>query len=64
MVTDTELTISVVPETLTDNSVVFNVVVGEVTLPARTEADACALAEAIVDAINLRTTAVAEVHYG
>jgi hypothetical protein len=51
-------------EVLTDNSVVFNVRMGECLFPARDEDAASDLAEAMAAAINKNTTTDAEVHYG
>lgn len=47
--------------TLTDNSYVFDVVIGNLSLPAITEADAFAIAERVVDAVNNHTTETAKI---
>lgn len=51
-------------ETLTDGSYVFNVRFGDTLLHGVTEDDACALAEAMADAINKYTVDSAAIHYG
>ena len=53
----------VVPETLSDNSVVYNVILGEYTWHATDQENANELAEKIVAAINEHTVDEADVVY-
>jgi hypothetical protein len=55
--------LSVVRETLSDGSEVFNVHLGNIRLPAIDEREARKLAEKIADAINEHTTQSADVEW-
>lgn len=59
-----EYTIYIETEKLSDGSMVYNVRLDDSVFHATSEADACALAELMADAINARTVDAAEVHYG
>ena len=58
-----DVAISIVEETLTDGSTVFNVKLTGVTLPACSQEDATALADGIAALINEHTTFSAGVSY-
>lgn len=58
-----DLLIFVMPETLTDKSVVYNVTIGPIKLAATTEDDAGELAERIREAIDDHATQTVDVVY-